>query len=389
MNILILHNEYQQYGGEDTVVKNEVKLLQDAGHSVHVEIISNHQINGFFSKLSAAYGLVFSWKSYFSIKKLIKEISPDVVHVHNFFPLWSPSIFYACKSLNTPVILTLHNYRTICPTALLMHDGEVTEKSINNGPWWSVPKKVYRGSLLGTFLLALMISIHRYLDTWNRQVSKFIVLTKFAKAKFSSAGFLENKIVVKPNFVDIDFDQNQKTLDSTFLYVGRLSEEKGISTLKKVVEKNNALKVTIVGTGPQEQELSHSNFNHLGKQSLESVFNQMKKHMVLVMPSIWYEGFPMTLVEAYANGLPVIASRIGALEELVEHQVTGLLFEAGNSDSLAQTMQWALDHPQEMYQMGLNARKKYEQFYTAQKNLQQLEDIYMDAIQSCNYERQN
>ena len=389
MNILILHNEYQQYGGEDTVVKNEVKLLQDAGHSVHVEIISNHQINGFFSKLSAAYGLVFSWKSYFSIKKLIKEISPDVVHVHNFFPLWSPSIFYACKSLNTPVILTLHNYRTICPTALLMHDGEVTEKSINNGPWWSVPKKVYRGSLLGTFLLALMISIHRYLDTWNRQVSKFIVLTKFAKAKFSSAGFLENKIVVKPNFVDIDFDQNQKTLDSTFLYVGRLSEEKGISTLKKVVEKNNALKVTIVGTGPQEQELSHSNFNHLGKQSLESVFQQMQRHSVLVMPSIWYEGFPMTLVEAYANGLPVIASRIGALEELVEHQVTGLLFEAGNSDSLAQTMQWALDHPQEMYQMGLNARKKYEQFYTAQKNLQQLEDIYMDAIQSCNYERQN
>ena len=185
------------------------------------------------------------------------------------------------------------------------------------------------------------------------------------------------------------FDQSQKNLDSTFLYVGRLSEEKGITTLKKAIEKNNALKVTVVGTGPQEEELSHSNFNHLGKQSLESVFNQMQKHMVLVMPSIWYEGFPMTLVEAYANGLPVIASRIGALEELVEHQVTGLLFEAGNCDSLVQTMQWALDHPQEMYQMGLNARKKYEQFYTAQKNLQQLEDIYMDAIQSCNYERQN
>ncbi|RLL35850.1 glycosyltransferase family 1 protein [Acinetobacter cumulans] len=389
MKILILHNEYQQYGGEDTVVKNEVKLLQGAGHSVYVEIISNHQINGIWSKLNAALGLVFSWKSYFAVRKLIKEIRPDVIHVHNFFPLWSPSIFYACKSLKTPVILTLHNYRTLCPTALLMHDGQVTEKSINDGPWWSVFKKVYRGSLLGTFLLALMISVHKYLGTWNKQVSKFIVLTHFAKDKFSTAGFPANKIVVKPNFVDITFDQSQKILDSTFLFVGRLSEEKGINTLKKAVEKNNTFKVTVVGTGPQADELCHSNFNHLGKQSLESVFKQMQEHTVLVMPSIWYEGFPMTLVEAYANGLPVIASRIGALEELVEHQVTGLLFEAGNPESLAQTMQWALDHPQEMYQMGINARKKYEQSYTAQKNLQQLEDIYMDAIQSCHNERSN
>lgn len=389
MKILILHNEYQQYGGEDTVVKNEVKILQDADHSVHVKIISNHQIKGIGSKLSAALGLVFSWKSYFAVKKLILEIRPDIVHVHNFFPLWSPSIFYACKSLNTPVILTLHNYRTLCPTALLMHDGEIIEKSITHGPWWTIPKRVYRGSLFGTFLLALMISIHKYLGTWNKQVSKFIVLTQFAKAKFSSAGFSENKIVVKPNFVDIDFNQNQKTLDATFLYVGRLSEEKGISTLKKAIEKDNALKVTVVGTGPQVDELSHSNFHHLGKQSLESVFKQMQKHMVLVMPSIWYEGFPMTLVEAYANGLPVIASRIGALEELVDHGVTGLLFDVGDPGSLAQAMQWALDHPQEMYQMGINARKKYEQSYTARNNLQQLENIYMDAIQSCNYERPN
>lgn len=389
MRILILHNEYQQYGGEDTVVKNEVKLLKDAGYSVYVEIISNHQINGVWSKLSAAMGLVFSCKSYSVIKKLIKEVKPDIVHVHNFFPLWSPSIFYACKSLNVPVILTLHNYRTLCPTALLMYDGKVIEKSITDGPWWTIPKRVYRGSLFGTFLLALMISIHKYLGTWNKQVSKFIVLTQFAKAKFSSAGFSENKIVVKPNFVDINFNQNQKTLDATFLYVGRLSEEKGISTLKKAIEKNNALKVTVVGTGPQGDELSHSNFHHLGKQSLESVFKQMQKHMVLIMPSIWYEGFPMTLVEAYANGLPVIASRIGALEELVDHGVTGLLFDVGDPGSLAQAMQWALDHPQKMYQMGINARKKYEQSYTAKNNLQQLENIYMDAIQSCNYERPN
>lgn len=324
-----------------------------------------------------------------SKKKIIQEAKPDVVHVHNFFPLWSPSIFYACKSLKIPVILTLHNYRTLCPTALLMHDGKVTEKSIIHGPWWAVSKKVYRGSFGGTFLLSLMISVHKYLDTWNKQVSKFIVLTNFAKNKFSQAGFLDNNIIIKPNFVDIDFDQNQKKIESMFLFVGRLSEEKGIHTLKKSIEENASFKVTVVGTGPQQAELFHPNFQHLGKQELQIVFQQMQKHMVLVMPSIWYEGFPMTLVEAYANGLPVIASRIGALEELVDHGVTGLLFDVGDPESLAQAMQWALDHPQEMYQMGINARKKYEQSYTAQNNLQQLEDIYMDAIQSCNHERPN
>lgn len=388
MKILILHNEYQQYGGEDTVVKNEIKLLKKNGHFVDLEILSNHQINGFWSKLTAAFSLVFSWKSYFHVKKLLKQIKPDVVHVHNFFPLWSPSIFYACKSLNVPVILTLHNYRTLCPTALLMHDGKVTEKSIIDGPWWSVPKKVYRDSLIGTFLLALMISIHKWLGTWNKQVSKFIVLTQFSKNKFISAGFPENKIEIKPNFVDIDFHEKDKKQNSRFLFVGRLSEEKGIHILKNVFKDNKSnFIVTVLGSGPLGVELNHSSFKKLGSKDSKFVFQAMQQHLALLLPSICYEGFPMTVVEAYANGLAVIGSRIGSIEELIEHGVTGLLFEPGNPESLAQTMQWALDHPVEMYQMGLNARKRYEDLYTAHENIQQLESIYQNAIQSSKNER--
>jgi glycosyltransferase involved in cell wall biosynthesis len=390
MKILILHNEYQQYGGEDTVVKNEVKILQNAGHSIYVEIISNNQISGIWSKLSAAVGLVFSWKSYFAVKKLIKEVKPDVVHVHNFFPLWSPSIFYACNSLKVPVVLTLHNYRTLCPTALLMYKGKVTEKSISDGPWWAIPKKVYRNSLFGTLLLALMISIHKWLGTWEKQVTTFIALTQFAKDKFISAGFPSNKIAIKPNFANMDMPSNYDKRDSTFLYVGRLSEEKGIYTLSNIPKENlSNFSIKIIGSGPLDSLLTHSSFVKMGHQNSQLVFQSMQKHLALILPSICYEGFPMTIVEAYANSLPVIGSRIGSIGELVEHGVTGLLFEAGNTHSLAKTLQWALDHPQEMYQMGLNARKKYEQSYTAQKNLQQLEDIYMDAIQSCNYERPN
>lgn len=312
------------------------------------------------------------------------------MHVHNFFPLWSPSIFYACKSLEIPVVLTLHNYRTLCPTALLMYDGKVTEKSISDGPWWAIPKKVYRNSLFGTLLLALMIRIHKWLGTWEKQVTTFIVLTQFAREKFSNAGFPSNKIEIKPNFVNIDIPLNCTKRDSTFLYVGRLSEEKGIYTLSNIPEESlSGFSVKVIGNGSLDSALAHSSFMKMGHQNSQFVFQCMQKHLALVLPSICYEGFPMTIVEAYANGLPVIGSRIGSIGELVEHGVTGLLFEAGNPNSLAQAMQWALDHPQEMYQMGINARKKYEQFYTAQKNLQQLEDIYMDAIQSCNYERQN
>jgi glycosyltransferase involved in cell wall biosynthesis len=390
MKILILHNEYQQYGGEDSVVKNEVELLKRAGHDVHLEIISNHQIKGPVSKFLTGLGIIFSFRSFFYIKKLIKKVKPDVVHVHNFFPLWSPSIFYACHSLKVPVVLTLHNYRTLCPTALLMYKGKVTEKSISDGPWWAIPKKVYRNSLFGTLLLALMISIHKWLGTWEKQVTTFIALTQFAKDKFISAGFPSNKIAIKPNFANMDMPSNYDKRDSTFLYVGRLSEEKGIYTLSNIPKENlSNFSIKIIGSGPLDSLLTHSSFVKMGHQNSQLVFQSMQKHLALILPSICYEGFPMTIVEAYANSLPVIGSRIGSIGELVEHGVTGLLFEAGNTHSLAKTLQWALDHPQEMYQMGINARKKYEQSYTAQKNLQQLEDIYMDAIQSCNYERPN
>ncbi|WP_179997129.1 glycosyltransferase family 4 protein [Acinetobacter sp. YH16050] len=389
MKVLILHNEYQQPGGEDTVVNNESKLLQGAGHLVYLEIFSNHNIKGPVSKILAAVGMVFSLTSFFRVKKMIKKIKPDVVHVHNFFPLLSPSVFYACKSLKIPVVLTLHNYRTLCPTAVLMYEGHVCERSLKNGPWWAIKKKAYRNSLIATFFLTLMIDFHKKFGTWSNAVDRFIVLSESSKQKFISAGFPSNKIIKKPNFVDISYRERNSNFQ--FLYVGRLSEEKGVNVIKGALNfLSESVKISLIGDGPLKSDFQKNEKIDLkGRLNSNQVFDEMNKHYALLLPSICLETFGMTVIEAYANGLPVIASRIGALEELVEHQVTGLLFEAGNPESLTQAMLWALDHPQEMYQMGLNARKKYEQSYTAQKNLQQLEDIYMDAIQSCNYERPN
>lgn len=378
MKILILHNEYQQYGGEDAVVKNEVNLLERNDHDVYIRIISNHKIKGFWSKISTALGVVFSFRSYFWLKKELKEIKPDVVHVHNFFPLLSPSIFYACKSLKIPVVFTLHNYRTICPTALLMYNGKVTEQSIDKSPWWAVSKKVYRNSFLATFLLTLMIVVHKKIGTWQKVVDQFIVLTEFARKKFISAGFPADKISIKCNFVDIGLQESAYLRSNKFLYVGRVSPEKGIHILADLVENTSSnFQLNVVGDGPLVGSLkSLTSIHLLGKKSPDEVSELMRQHFALIMPSIWYEGFPMTLVEAYANGLPVIASRIGALEELIEHGVTGLLFEIGNAKSLAECINWALENPDKMYQMGLNARKKYEELYTASENYEQLMAIY-------------
>ena len=384
MKVLVVHNSYQQYGGEDSVVRMESELLALRGDSVHFYCVSNDCISSFFKKLLSAIGATFSFGSYWSIRRLIRKLKPDVVHVHNFFPLISPSVFYACRAERAPVVFTLHNYRIVCPTALLMRDGVVTERSLHEGPWWALKYKVYRGSLVGTFFLCLMIWLHQRLGTWRDRVDRFIVLSQFAKERFVLAGLPLDRLVVKPNFVDIPRPVERDR--SGLLFVGRLSPEKGVEVLMSAAifargEGNmNLDAVDIVGDGPLEEQVRQSGLSWLGALPGDQVKERMQSARALLLPSIWYEGFPMVLVEAYACGLPVIASRRGAMAELVDDGVTGLLFEAGDAGDLAQKMRWATDHPEEMGKMGLAARERYEAKYTKEINYVQLMAVYEDAI---------
>lgn len=384
MKVLVLHNAYQQYGGEDTVVRMESELLSSHGMLVGLKVLSNDGIKGFPAKISAAVGVVFSWQSYRLVRQLVRNCRPDVVHVHNFFPLLSPSVFYACKAEGVPTVLTLHNYRIICPTALLLHDGKVTERSLTEGPWWALRFRVYRNSWVGTFLLCLMIWIHQKFHTWQRKVDRFIVLSEFGRSRIEAAGIPGGLTAVKPNFVNIAKPGVQPR--AGLLYVGRLSSEKGIEVLidavarlrrsRRVTERD----VTVLGGGPMADAVSKAEVTALGPKSGAEVHQHMRTAIALVLPSIWYEGFPMVLVEAYACGLPVIASRIGALAELVEDGVTGLLFEPGNAVDLAEKMDWALTHPEAIQRMGEAARLRYESLYTPSRNLAHLMAIYEDAI---------
>jgi glycosyltransferase involved in cell wall biosynthesis len=224
-----------------------------------------------------------------------------------------------------------------------------------------------------------MLTVHRAIHTWDTKVTRYVALNNFCRDKFIAAGLPPERIVVKPNFVD--FPAPEVGERNGFLFVGRLSSEKGIEVLARAMAALDGAALRVAGTGPESHRLAGvAGLVRLGALTGDNIRLEMTAAAALILPSIWYENFPRTLVEAFACGLPVIASRIGALAELVQDGVTGLLFEPGDADDLADKMRWALQHPEQMAQMGRNARRQYEAEFTAERNYQQLMAIYADAI---------
>jgi len=386
MRILLLHNYYQQPGGEDIVFEAEKAMLESKGHQVITFVENNIRLNE-MNLLKSAINTVWSRETKQKLIKLIKETRPDVAHFHNTFLLISPSAYYACKEIGVPVIQTLHNYRLICPGALLMRNGKVCDDCVRRTiPLLGVVYGCWRGSRAGTAVVATMLTFHRFLKTWQEKVDVYIALTEFMRQKFIEGGLPAEKIVVKPNFVAPDPDMGLH--DGGYaLFVGRLSQEKGVMTLLQTWQKLKNIPLKIVGDGPLYKWVEDfiikkglKNVELLGRKPRNEVFQLMQRAQVLVFPSEWYEGFPMTIAEAFACGLPVVASRLGAMAEIVEDGRTGLLFRPGDPEDLAAKVEWAWSHPKELREMGLEARKEYERKYTAEQNYQRLMEIYQKAI---------
>jgi glycosyltransferase involved in cell wall biosynthesis len=384
MNILICHNYYQIAGGEDSVMKNEIDLLVNNANKVSTYTINNNGIKSFVSKLYTMVNVPFSYYQYKKIRETLAIVKPDVVHVHNYFPLLSPAVFFACKKAKIPVVHTLHNYRAVCPTALLMHAGKINETSVKSRSWWAVAQRVYRNSFIGTFALTCMVELHKGIGTWQTKVDRFITLTEFSKKKYIEAGWPAKNLAIKPNFIEDPFD-NQSVIDKKggyALYIGRLSEEKGIDVLFEAWDSCE-LPLKVIGDGPlKNMFLKHSNsdVDYLGLKNKAEVIQLVKNANFIIMPSTWYEGFPMVLVEAFACGTPALVSRLGSMEEIIEPNFTGLHFEAGNPVDLAKKVKWMIDHPDKARQMGINARNEYLSKYTPEKNYEILMDIYQQAI---------
>jgi len=378
LRIIVAHNTYQQKGGEDAVVKDELQLLKNDGHSVLTYLRDNSEIPS-IGKLALASDTLWSNRTRRDALDLIDQFLPDVIHVHNTFPLISPSLYWAAAARRVPVIQTLHNFRLLCPQAMLLREGKVCEDCVGKIPWRGVVRRCYRDSASQTAVLSGMLLLHRAIGTFQKRVSRYIVLNDFCRDVFVRGGLPAERLRVKPNFVG-DPGTGTTARDG-LLFVGRLSAEKGIATLAGALALSPSQVCEVIGAGAEDVVLnSLSNVKRVGWQQSNYIYEKMKTSIALLMPSVWYENLPRTLVEAFACGLPVIGSRLGAMASLIRDGETGLLFEPGNATDLAAKLAWARDNPVRMTTMGNAARLEYEQLYTPLRNLSMLLSIYRDAI---------
>nr|WP_237182009.1 glycosyltransferase [Rhodothermus bifroesti] len=327
---------------------------------------------------------VWNGEAYQNFRALIREKRPQVVHIHNTFPLASPAVIHAAKAEKLPVVMTLHNYRLLCVNALFFRQGRVCEDCLGHLPWRGVVHGCYRDSRAASAVVAGMLTFHRLLGTWD-MVDRYIVLTEFSRQKFIRAGFPPEKLVVKPNFVHPDPGVGAGK-GGYALFVGRLSPEKGVGTLLKAWESlGGRVPLKIVGDGPLAQEVSLTTqriqgVEWLGRKDLEEVYALMGDAAFLVFPSEWYEGFPRVIAEAFAKGLPILVTAVGSQGSIIDDGRTGLLFCPGDPEDLAAKVEWLLAHPRDLARMRQEARAEYEAKYTAERNYQMLMEIYQQAI---------
>jgi glycosyltransferase involved in cell wall biosynthesis len=383
LKILILHTNYQFKGGEDTVVDQEIKLLKQQ-HTVENLFFHNQSgLKGALQFLGALWNVTASKKA----MRKIQEFQPDVVHVHNWHFALGPLVFREIHRLGIPVVHTVHNYRLLCPSGILLHNEQLFTESLSQTfPWKAVKNKVYRSSALQTFWLAFIVWFHKKIGTWQK-IDSYVCLTPFAVDLFQQSNFRvsKTKFVVKPNFTTAPEGLNPTENENHFLFVGRLSEEKGIKILLEAfTELPFVLK--IAGDGPLKDIVlqyakQHANIIHKGNLTIKEVSEELKKTQTLIFPSIWYEPFGLVNIEAFSNGTPVLASKIGAPQSLIIDGYNGFHFESGNVNDLKETViKFNRLSISEKKQMGLNAFESYQTTYSPEIQLDYFDTIYKKVI---------
>lgn len=386
MKVLQVHNAYQHIGGEEMVVTAEYEMLKQHGHDIHQWIVNNSGLDNVsaLSKAKIALQSVWSWESYQKIRHKLQELRPDVVHVHNTIPQISPSVYAACNHEGIPVVQTLHNYKLICPGAYLYRQGQTCEDCVGKTVAYpSVINACYRGSNLQSAVTATGLAFNQLIKTYKANIDIYIALTRFGRQKFIEGGIAAEKIAVKPNFVTSDIQVGEHQGEYA-LFVGKLVKYKGIETLLKAWHLlDESIPLKVVGKGPLEILLKSNlpnGVNYLGALPRDKVFHLMQNASLLIFPSEWYEGFPMTVTESFATGLPVIASRIGGIPEIVRDGYSGWNFNPNDAEDLAKTVKSAWSNPTELKRRGVLARKQYEDYYSQEQNYQMLKNIYETAI---------
>jgi glycosyltransferase involved in cell wall biosynthesis len=387
VRILLVHNRYLQRGGEDAVFEAECDLLRAAGHEVFEHVLSNAdtvQMN----RAQLAVTAIWSSRSRRTIAQLVRDRSIEVAHFHNVQPLVSPAAFGAARRAGAAVVATLHNYRLVCPSATLFRDGQVCTECV--GRKLALPAirhRCYRSSRASSAVVAATNAVHRTLGTWRRDVDAFLALTEFQRGLLSGV-IPVAKTAIVPNFLVKSPWANLEGTRSGVLFVGRLSEEKGVRTLLAALRVLPAhVKLRVVGTGPLANEVASAAAGDprlvaVGSRSAAQVLDEMRKAAVLVVPSLWFEGMPMTIVEAFGCGLPVVASDLGGLPSIVDHGVNGELFRPGDPGALAAAITRSVTDRRVVAARSRAARVTFESRFTAEAHYRALYAVYSAAIRS-------
>jgi glycosyltransferase involved in cell wall biosynthesis len=390
VRVLVIHNRYRRPGGEDEVVARESHLLRGGGHDVPLLQVSNDDFRGPSATLRMAFTLPYSRRARALTAHVLAETRPDIVHLHNFFPLLTPSVLDACADVRVPVVHTLHNYRLLCANGLLLRGDAPCELCVEGTPYRAARYGCYRDSRLVSAAVAQMLATHRKRGTWRTKVDRYIALTQFGKALFVRGGLPADKIAVKPNFAPEPEPPAALSVvdpERTYaLYLGELTRHKGIDVLLHAW-RHVPIDLHVAGDGPLASEVQkaasrNDRIRYLGRLERREVESELAGAAFVVFPSLLFETFGLALIEAFAQATPVLASRLGTAVEIVTDGETGLHFAPGDAADLAAKATWLAAHPGVGEAMGRRARREYEREYAAQRNLESLLGVYADAQQA-------
>jgi len=384
MNILLAHNFYKYFAGEDSIALREKGLLEENKEQVYFYTKDNKETDSYNlnKKINFFVQTIFSSSTKKELKTIIKDFKPDIAYTHNIFPLISPSIFHTLHAESIPCVQNVQDYRWLCPNGVFYINDSICEKCKNGAFWNAIRHKCFRDSFLLSGLYATTIGTNRLSGVFKK-IDAFVCTTEFNKQKLMEAGIEEKRLFIKPNYLDITNIEPSVGTGNHIIFLGRLSQEKGLWTLIKAFEKIKDLQLKIVGTGPLEHPLrkyikenSINNISIEGFKEGDEKNNLIKNALFMVFPSEWYEHFPIVLLEAFAFGKPVVASDIGNMPLIVENEKSGLHFRAGDIDDLIEKIRILSQNNSEITRMGEFARKKIETYYTPEINYKILKSIF-------------
>ena len=394
MKILAIHNFHRKgsASGDDQVFKSETALLEEHGNKVIRYTVSNDEFDnvGIIGKIATTFGMLWSFKNYKKVKELIKVEKPDIVHIHTFFPLLSPSILYAAKRSGAKVVATLHDTRFVCPCATSLRGTKLCNECGDGNYLRMCKYGCFKNSRLQSFIVACVFAYHRIRKTFYKQIDRYICLNENQIQLLKNIGFDENKIVKKYNFVpDIDADVNalsMKNLPERYVvFYGRIGEEKGIRVLMQIWGKIQEIPLVVMGGGPLEEEFrawaeKKDNVHFLGYMQHDKCLGIVKKAEFVIFPSIWYEGSTMVEIETQSIGKGIIDTYRGFSEEVIENGVNGFKVPLGSVDGFLEVIRKLWANPEQITAIGKNARMEYEAKYLPEDNYRQMMLIYRDVM---------